>query len=100
MNANAVRANSNPPSFMAPMEGITDVPFRRIVRKHGCNVICTQMIHAEALLAGDGRRLREIVELRPEEQPVGMQLCGAEPNVIAEGARKAEGMGAAFIDLN
>jgi len=88
------------PFFMAPLEGITDIPFRKIVRKHGCHVICTQMIHAQALLRGKPEKMFEVAALDPAEQPVGMQLCGNEAGLIAEAARKAEQMGAAFIDLN
>lgn len=88
------------PFFMAPMEGITDVPFRKIVRKHGCGVICTQMIHASGYLRGNPESMRETTEMDPAEAPVGFQLCGSEPNVVAEAAKKAEDSGAAFIDLN
>ncbi|MFH1262899.1 MAG: tRNA dihydrouridine synthase DusB [Pseudomonadota bacterium] len=88
------------PLFLGPMEGITDVPFRRIARKHGCGVVCTQMIHAEGFLRATSPRMREIATLDPEEQPVGMQLAGCDPNDLAEGAKKAEAHGAAFIDIN
>ncbi len=90
----------DPPLFMAPMEGITDVPFRRILRKHGCSVICTQMIHAEGLLRGTQRRMQEVSALDAQEQPVGLQLCGSDPEMVAEAARKAQDLGAAFIDIN
>jgi len=86
--------------FMAPMEGITDVPFRRIAREHGCSVVCTQMIHAEALLRGTMRRIQETSALDPQEQPVGLQLCGSDPATISQAASKAEQLGAAFIDIN
>lgn len=82
------------------MEGITDVPFRRMARKNGCSVVCTQMIHAEGLLRSTSERLREIATLDPDEAPVGMQLAGSNPAVMAEAAKKAEQMGAAFIDIN
>jgi len=82
------------------MEGVTDVPFRKIIRKHGCGVTCTQMIHAEGLLRGTERRIREISALDPGEHPVGMQLCGHDPGMVSEASRKAEDMGAAFIDIN
>ncbi len=90
------------PLFMAPMEGITDVPFRRVVRKFGCHVVCTQMIHAEALLRHDiaSQRLRDVATLVEEERPVGLQLCGPSPPIVAEAAKKAVDMGAAFIDIN
>jgi tRNA-dihydrouridine synthase B len=88
------------PVFMAPMEGITDVPFRKIVRKRGCGVTCTQMIHAEALLRHHQRRVAETSAIVEEEKPVGLQLCAPEPGVIGEAAKIAENLGAAFIDIN
>ncbi len=86
--------------FMAPMEGITDVPFRKIVRELGCQVICTQMIHAEGLLKGEQHRMQEVTFLDPSEQPVGMQLCSSDPTQMAMAGQKAQDMGAAFIDIN
>jgi tRNA-dihydrouridine synthase B len=88
------------PLFMAPMEGITDVPFRRIVREHGCGVTCTQMIHAEALLHWPERRVVETATIAREEGPVGLQLCSSSPSAIAKASKKAEEIGAAFVDLN
>ena len=86
--------------FMAPMEGITDVPFRRIVRKFGCAVTCTQMIHAEAVLHGTSERLRDTLAIDPAEKPVGIQLCGSDAHTIAEAAQRVEQMGFAFVDIN
>lgn len=85
---------------MAPMEGITDVPFRKVVRHHGCAGISTQMIHAEGLLRGTQRRIKEVMSISPEEHPVGLQLCGSEPKIVGEAAKKAEALGADFIDIN
>ncbi len=86
--------------FMGPMEGITDLPFRSILREHGCNVICTQMIHAEALLHGKPEKIAEVATMNAQEQPVGLQLCGPTFEVVGEAAKKAQNLGAAFIDLN
>jgi tRNA-dihydrouridine synthase B len=88
------------PLFMGPMEGITDVPFRKMVRKHGCGVTCTQMIHANGLLRAEAHKIREIAELDADEHPVGMQLAGDDPRVLADAAKKAEQLGAAFVDIN
>lgn len=85
---------------MAPMEGITDVPFRKIVRKFGCAVTCTQMIHANGLLKGDQHRMHEVTAIDPDETPVGIQICGSEANSIADAAQKSELMGFSFIDIN
>ena len=86
--------------FMAPMEGITDVPFRRIVREHGCGVTCTQMVHAEGLIRGDQHRMAEVTALDPVEKPVGFQICGSEEDSVAEAGKMVEDMGFSFIDIN
>lgn len=87
--------------FLGPMEGITDVPFRKLVRKHGCKVTCTQMIHAQAILmAPDKQRVIETTKMTSEEKPVGFQLCGNDPKMVGEAAKIAQDMGADFIDLN
>ena len=89
------------PFFMAPMEGITDVPFRKLVRKHGCGIICTQMIHAQGLLRGaESRRIIETSSMTTDEKPVGFQLCGNEPEHVGSAAKRAQELGADFIDLN
>lgn len=89
------------PLFMAPMEGITDIPFRKLVRKHGCTVICTQMIHAQGLILGaSSRRIQETSAMSPDEGPVGFQLCGNDPEMVQKAATKAAQSGAAFIDIN
>lgn len=86
--------------FMAPMEGITDIPFRKIVREHGCAVTCTQMIHADGLLKGNQSRMAEVTAMTDEEKPVGFQLCGESADLVAQAGQKAQSMGASFIDLN
>lgn len=87
--------------FLGPMEGITDIPFRKLVRKHGCHVTCTQMIHAQALVkAFDKQRVKETTAMTTQEAPVGFQLCGNDPELVGQAASMAQNMGAAFIDLN
>ncbi len=88
------------PLFMAPMEGITDLPFRRIVKAHGCGVVCTQMVHAEGILRGDLGRMARAIEFHRDETPIGFQLCGHDPIALAEAAKRVEQRGADFIDLN
>ena len=86
---------------MGPMEGITDVPFRRLIRKHGCGITCTQMIHAEGLLRGfESRRMQETSCMEKQEHPVGFQLAGCNPEIMAKASIQVEKMGAAFIDIN
>ena len=89
------------PLYMAPMEGITDVPFRKLMRKHGCGITCTQMIHAQGLIFGkESRRIIETSTMTQEEKPVGFQLCGNDPKLVGEAAKRAQDLGADFIDLN
>jgi len=87
--------------FIGPMEGITDVPFRKLIRKHGCDVICTQMIHAQALLFGaDKQRVLETSDINRDEHPIGFQLCGNDPEMVGKAALIAKEKGADYIDLN
>lgn len=87
--------------FIGPMEGITDIPFRRLLRKHGCDVICTQMIHAQALLyAADKQRVIETSMIDKDEHPIGFQLCGNDPEMVGKAAVIAKEKGADYIDLN
>ncbi|MFH1018517.1 MAG: tRNA dihydrouridine synthase DusB [Pseudomonadota bacterium] len=88
------------PLFMGPMEGITDAPFRKIVRKHGCAVTCTQMIHAEAMLLAPPEKMRHVTAIDPAEHPVGIQFCTPDPGHLAEASKRAEQAGFAFIDIN
>jgi nifR3 family TIM-barrel protein len=81
---------------LAPMAGITDFPFRRLVREHGCGLTFTEMVSAEGLL----RKGERLFKIGKDEHPVSVQLFGADPAALAEAAAKAESMGADAIDLN
>jgi tRNA-dihydrouridine synthase B len=81
---------------LAPMSGITDYPFRRIAMEKGCGLAFTGMVSAEGLL----RKGRSFLRIEKDEHPVSVQLFGSNPEVLANAARKAEGMGADAIDIN
>src|SRR3989304_4678506 len=84
--------------LLAPMAGITDAPFRRLVSQLGAGLVVSEMTAGEALVAG-----RRNAMLRAEGQGTGthvVQLAGCEPRWMAEGARIAEGSGAEVIDIN
>src|SRR5918995_5311053 len=84
--------------ILAPMSGVTDAPFRRLVSGLGAGLVVSEMTACEDLVQGD----RDAV-LRAEGQGVGVhvvQLAGCEARWMAEGARIAEGTGAAVIDIN
>ena len=87
------------PVVLAPMTGVTDLPFRRLVRRYGSGLNVTEMIASEAAI----RETRQSVQKAAWdaiEEPVSMQLVGCDPGSMAEAARLQEGNGAAIIDIN
>ena len=84
---------------LAPMAGVTNAPFRLVARECGAGLSTSEEIDARALIA-DNAHTREIIRYLPEEHPLAMQLLGADPDVLAEAARRLEAAGADAIDLN
>lgn len=85
---------------LAPMEGVTDLTFRRLIRRiGGCGLTCTEFIPARSLAKGV-RRAVEMAEFDPDERPVTIQIYGREPEVLADAARQVADMGASIVDLN
>jgi tRNA-dihydrouridine synthase B len=81
------------------MSGVTDLPFRRLVKRHGAGLVVSEMIASEAMI----RQTRQSMTMAancPEEQPMAVQLAGCEPHVLAEAARLNADRGAAIIDIN
>jgi tRNA-dihydrouridine synthase B len=88
------------PVALAPMAGMTDTAFRRLVkRKGGCGLVVTEMVSSEGLVRGIDRTL-EYAEYTEEERPVSIQIFGGDPKVMADAAQVVEGMGADVIDIN
>jgi len=85
--------------FFAPMAGITDLPFRTIVRGFGCALAFTEMISARGLIQRMGKTCRYL-DSAPGDRPLGVQLFGAEPAILAEAARIVAERGADLVDLN
>ena len=83
--------------WMAPMAGVTDRPFRHLVREQGCNLTFTEMISSKAIQF-ENRQTWKMLDL--ETQPTGVQLFGADPQVMAAAAQVAQAQGAALIDIN
>ena len=87
------------PVVLAPMTGVTDLPFRKMVRRYGSGLNVTEMIASEAAI----RETRQSVQKAawdPTEEPVSMQLVGCDPSSMAEAAKLQEGNGAEIIDIN
>ncbi len=74
------------PIILAPMAGITSLPYRRIMKLFGASLVFTEMISANGLIR-DGRKTRELLVSRSEEAPLGVQLFGDDPQVLAEATR-------------
>lgn len=87
------------PVILAPMTGVTDLPFRRLVRRYGSGLNVTEMIASEAAIR-ETRISIQKAEWDPVEEPVSMQLVGCDPHSMAEAAKLQEGKGAAIIDIN
>ena len=89
------------PSFaLAPMAGMTDTAFRRLVkRRGGCGLVVTEMVSSEGLVRGIDRTL-EYAEYTEEERPVSIQIFGGDPAKMAAAAQIVEGMGADIVDVN
>ena len=87
------------PVILAPMTGVTDLPFRRLVRRYGSGLNVTEMIASPAAI----RETRQSIQKAAwdvSEEPVSMQLVGCEPEQMADAARLSEDRGAAIIDIN
>src|SRR5258707_4894951 len=87
------------PVILAPMSGVTDLPFRRLVKSFGAGLVVSEMIASEAMI----RQTRQSMAMAAncaEEQPMAVQLAGCEPAVVAEAARLNADRGAAIIDIN
>jgi tRNA-dihydrouridine synthase B len=98
MNIGKVRLSS--PFVVAPMAGMTDTAFRRLVKRHGgCGLVVTEMVSSEGLVRGIDRTL-EYAEYTEEERPVSIQIFGGDPEKMAAAAQIVEGMGADIVDVN
>jgi tRNA-dihydrouridine synthase B len=88
------------PVGMAPMAGMTDTAFRRLVKRQGgCGLVVTEMVSSEGLVRGIDRTL-EYAEYTEEERPVSIQIFGGDPVKMADAAQIVEGMGADIVDIN
>ena len=88
------------PFVVAPMAGMTDTAFRRLIKRQGgCGLVVTEMVSSEGLVRGIDRTL-EYAEYTEEERPVSIQIFGGDPSKMADAAQVVEGMGADIVDIN
>ena len=87
------------PVILAPMSGVTDMPFRRLVKRCGVAMVVSEMIASRAMVHA-ARKTMRMASHAADEHPMAVQLAGCEPAVVAEAAKLNEDRGASLIDLN
>jgi len=87
------------PIILAPMSGVSDMPFRKMTKKIGAGLVISEMIASQAMIRHTKRTMK-MVQRDMSEEPVAVQLAGYEPEVMAEAARMIADMGAVIIDIN
>jgi tRNA-dihydrouridine synthase B len=85
--------------ILAPMSGVTDMPFRRLVKQYGAGLVVSEMIASEAMIR-ETRKSMVMAANAEDEQPMAVQLAGCEPEVMAEAAKLNADRGAKLIDIN
>lgn len=85
--------------ILAPMAGVTDLPFRLLCRELGAGLVCTEMVSAKAIYYNN-KNTEELLTIHPEEGPASLQLFGSEPEIVAEMAARIEDRPFAILDFN
>ena len=89
----------DPPVVLAPMAGVTDLPFRIIAKEMGCGLVCGEMVSDKALAFGNARTM-EMLRIDNKERPISMQLFGSDPETMGRGAALLERARPEIIDIN
>lgn len=87
------------PFVLAPMAGVTDLPFRKLCKEQGAGLICTEMVSAKAI-SFHNKNTEALMEIDPSEHPVSLQLFGSEPELMAEVAKSIEERPFEILDIN
>lgn len=87
------------PLILAPMAGVTDLPFRFLCREQGAGMVCMEMVSAKAV-SFQNKNTEKLMQTSPGEHPVSLQLFGSEPDIISEIAREIEERPFDILDLN
>ncbi len=87
------------PVILAPMAGVTDLPFRLLCRKQGAGLVCMEMVSAKAIYYNN-KNTEALLDIHPLETPVSLQLFGSEPKLIAEMAKRIEERPFSILDFN
>lgn len=87
------------PVILAPMAGVTDLPFRLLCKRKGAGLLCMEMVSAKAIHYHN-RNTEELLRIHPEEVPVSLQLFGSQPELMAEIAKRIEERPFSVLDIN
>ncbi len=87
------------PYILAPMAGVTDLPFRLLCREQGAGLLCMEMVSAKALQYNN-KNTKALMTIHPQEHPVSLQFFGHEPDVISEQAKRYEHLPFQILDIN
>lgn len=87
------------PYILAPMAGVTDLPFRLLCREQGAGLLCMEMVSAKAIQYNNKNTLA-LLQIHPDEKPVSLQLFGSEPDVMCEAAKRIEELPFDILDIN
>jgi tRNA-dihydrouridine synthase B len=85
--------------ILAPLAGITNLPFRLLAKEAGCALVCSEMISSHGLVY-KSEKTAKMLDSAPEEKPLSVQLFGARPDIMAEAAAIVESSGAEVVDIN
>ena len=86
-------------TILAPLAGITNLPFRLLAKEAGCGMVCSEMISSHGLVYKSEKTFK-MLDSTPEEKPLSIQLFGAKPDIMAEAAAIVESSGADVVDIN
>ncbi|MCM1541574.1 MAG: tRNA dihydrouridine synthase DusB [Blautia sp.] len=85
--------------ILAPMAGVTDLPFRLLCREQGAGLVCMEMVSAKAIYYGN-KNTENLLAIHPDEMPASLQLFGSDPEILAEMAKRIEDRPFAILDFN
>ena len=86
-------------TVLAPLAGITSLPFRLLAKEAGCALVCSEMVSSNGLIY-NSQKTCELLESRPAEKPLSVQIFGSDPAIMAQAAAMVESSGADIIDIN
>lgn len=87
------------PVVLAPMAGVTDLPFRLLCKEQGVGLLCMEMVSAKAIYYNN-KNTQDLMEILPEERPVSLQLFGSDPKIMSEMAKRIEERPFDILDVN